>query len=132
MLEDLLGHEDAQLSGSQLSQFDLAIDDMGKPDGANLQCHCCSEFLVSAQMACPYRFSHSCFDLVLPGDADFFQEFTDGSVELLFVHGSRTPVLNLFILANSPPHTLRRAGLRNTCAPQLFDAVVNPSVTKPL
>src|ERR1039458_4009136 len=86
--------------------FDLAIDDMGKPDGANLQFHCCSEFLVSAQMPCPYRFSHSCLDLVLPGDADFFQEFTDASVELLFVHGSLTPVLNLFILANSPPaHT---------------------------
>src|ERR1039457_3099616 len=55
--------------------------------------------------------------LVLPGDADFFQEFTDASVELIFVHGSLTPVLNLFILANSPPHTLRRAGLKNTPPP---------------
>lgn len=84
------------ISGAS-SQFDLAIDDMRKPDGANLQRHCCFEFLVAAQMACRNRFSHSCSDLVLPGDADFFREFTDGSVELLFVYGSLTPVLNLFI-----------------------------------
>src|SRR5665213_4632353 len=86
-----------------LSQFDLAIDDMRKPDGANLQCHCCPKFLASAQMACPYCFPNSDFDLALRGDADFLQEFADGSVELLFIHGSPAPVPNLFMLANGLP-----------------------------